>query len=454
MTQDPILEMMNGARQREVFYWYGRYTAIAKAEPHRVAVLKVSGKIIDNSVDRLAEDLFWLQQHDFNPALTFGWSESLTERLGRSGIETKKIKGDRVTTEREMPYVLKEAQEKGAQLIGALQSRGVKSIYLGPDHGVVIGRGKTEPGYGVHNGDVEAINTSPIIDAISGYKIIPVVCILGISRDGSKLYNINNVNVGTALVQALDPEFFGLVTGTAGVLGRDRRILPELVLKRDYAGLVGDGTLFGDMLKNVDEAKKMLEDSKDGYKRSVRVVGVDTLLPEMFYDRGGGTEIRLGYDINIVRISDMDKALITEIVRDSLGEELREDYFHQAAGKGSVVFWERGNKGFLISQGYYVDIAAVRKESQGNHLGNDLFVAFADYQGASPKAYWRSRTDREGPANDFYQRFIKRFPDSGFQEFVAYDGTRYCGYWFGLKPREIADGLELMRNKPRNYKPK
>ena len=422
----------------EAFYYREHY---ANTEPGHFAVIKISGECIDKSLEQIAEDLSDLYQLELVPVVTHGFGDSLTRILNALGIDSKFVNGNRYTDKRVMAQVRLIAQKTAIRLHDAIVSKGGRAEILGPTQGIITARDKQTEGYGGHNGDVVGVNTNPIMRAIAlGY--IPIVSPVGVSADGAKLYNINAAVVGAELAKAIDPVKYIMITGSGGVLGEGRIIIPEIVLRTNYERLVKDDMISGGMLKNVEEAKQCLYTRENGDDRSVQVVGADNLLKELFTRKGAGTYIRKGYVIHKTPLENFSPHVLMGMAYSRFGEELREYFFEETP---KVVYHEQKPKGLGVvipkpgGFGPYLDLLVVDNGYGKNGLGTDIVNEIG------PVLSWRSRKSRE--ITDWYFKI-----SNGHQEFTGTDGHRYNYFWRGLTFDQVGEGLKFARQRPKNFK--
>lgn len=438
-----------GPSEESLYYW-GLYR---NTPSEKFAVLKISGSCIAKSLEGIAEDLSILNNLGLIPTVTYGWGNTLTERLKELGIESRFIDGDRYTDEEIMKHVTEIANKTGSKLHKAIISKGGKAKFIDHTCRVIIAKDKEDPRYGKHNGDIVAINTEPILQAIS-QGVTPIVSPIGISEDGSKLYNLNSAVVGANFVKVIDPIKYIMGTSSKGVLDNEDNLINEIILRKDYEQLVANGILSGGMLKNVNEATQSIDVRENSDDKSVQIVNPDNLLFELFTYKGAGTYIRKGYIIIKKSIPDIDRDIVELIIQNSLGEQLKNKYFRDAAKKNAIVYLERNYKGVGIiipspvdGVGPYMDIFAVSNDHVRKGVGTDIITATLETQNTDkPKLSWRSKAER--PANKLLYFNIAH----GHQKFIGIDGHLYNGFWIGHSIEEAVKPLDYMKQKPLNFK--
>src|ERR1700723_650314 len=103
-TQDIIVKLLTNIASRKEVEQYLRHYASSDAQ--KVAVVKVSGSILEGSLDTLASSLSFLQHVGLHPIVVHGAGPQLTRAVLEAGHKTERIDGLRVTT----PEVLEIAR--------------------------------------------------------------------------------------------------------------------------------------------------------------------------------------------------------------------------------------------------------------------------------------------------------------------------------------------------------
>ena len=424
-----------------------------KIEPHRFAVIKISGACLgdDSSLDAIAQDLSDLYGFGLIPTITYGWGKTLTSRLEAQGIESRFVDGNRYTDGRVMPHVEAIAVEMAEKLSKAIDSRigsrissrRGKTAVIDYNSGVFIGEDKKDSGYGENNGDIVAVNTDKIIEAINaGY--IPIISPIAVAEDRRKRFNINAADSGACLAAKIDPIKFLMLTGSRGVLNNNNKTIEEIVLSRDYDRLKKDDILSGGMLKNVDEAYLCLNARPNGDDRSVQIVNPGNIIHELFTRKGAGTYIRKGYEIERMPLVQSDTQAVKQIMEKSFGDELVDDYFNR--GRDEQIYIEKNRKGAAtvayVNGAACLRVFAVLPEYQGNGLGKDLFAAVSS---DNPKLFWRSQPHRK--ATSFYIDV-----SDAHRKYTGEDGKLYYFYQKGLGWEEEKYAADFMKRMPSNFK--
>ncbi len=250
-----------------------------------------------------ADDVVLLKAVGINPVVVHGGGPQIGSMLKRLGVESRFVDGLRVTdaeTARIAEMVLAGSINK--EIVGWIGQAGGKAVGLsGKDARLVIAekvrRDVPDPLQGIERhvdlgfvGEPCAVDRT-ILDTLMSAGFIPVVAPIAIGDDGHT-YNINADTMAGAIAAALGAARFFLLTDVAGVLDKDRRLLPELT-PAEIAALREDGTIAGGMIPKVETCVKAVEAGVDA---AVILDGRNrhAMLLEIFTTRGAGTLVRAG----------------------------------------------------------------------------------------------------------------------------------------------------------------
>ena len=116
--------------------------------------------------------------------------------------------------------------------------------------------------------------------------LIPVIAPVAISREGETL-NVNADTFASALAARMKAKRLLLLTDVAGVLDKDRKLIPQLSIE-EARTLIRDGTIRDGMIPKVESCIEVVEAGVEG------VVILDGRVPhcvllELFTKHGVGT---------------------------------------------------------------------------------------------------------------------------------------------------------------------
>lgn len=267
----------------------------------KVVVVKYGGHAMGDAelARAFARDITLLETSGVRPIVVHGGGPQIGEMLKRLEIKSEFVQGLRVTdkpTVEVAEMVLSGLINKS--LVTAINQQGGKAVGLsGKDANLMFARRITEMQDPESNlmkavdigyvGDPIEVNPH-IVDLISKSEHIPVIAPVAISRDGETL-NINGDTFASALAARMKAKRLLLLTDVAGVLDKNKKLIPQLTIERARA-LMKDGTISGGMIPKVEGCIEVVEAGVEG------VVIIDGRVPhcvllELFTEHGVGTLI-------------------------------------------------------------------------------------------------------------------------------------------------------------------
>ncbi len=388
-----------------------------KGDPARFAVIKVGGKILQQSKDVLAFDLAYLSHLDLFPIVIHGGGPQIDVEMAARGIPTQKIGGIRVTPKEAVEVIRDVLVAANGEIVEAVRKAGGDAA--GINRGVFQAEQVADPALG-YVGEVTGVDVKAILRAVR-LDQIPIVNPIGYGPDG-QAYNINADTAARALVLALRPKKFILLTEEGGVRDAEGDILSNINLSQDWDRLVKSGVITGGMHVKVREIKELLEQAKG--RMSVTIASTENLLKELFTSKGAGTFVKLGSRIREVhswRGVNLDR--MRRLIERSFGRPLKRGYFRRPV---KYVFYEENYKGCAVVRDFgevdYLDKFAVRPEAQGEGIGADLWEVMIRRCG---KLFWRSN-----PRNAINAWYMDRC--HGMRKF-----DKWWIFWVDLSENEI-----------------
>ena len=246
-----------------------------------------------------ARDIVLMKLVGMNPVVVHGGGPQIGELLGRLGIESRFVDGQRVTDAATMDVVeMVLGGLVNKEIVARINSHGGQAVGItGKDAATVRARKLTlRQGDDAlpdeiidlgHVGEVESVDTA-LVDLLSGRDFIPVVAPVGVGADGAT-YNINADTVAGKLAVALKAEKLMLLTNTAGVLDGGGKLIARMDADTAQA-MIADGTIHGGMLPKV----RCALDAVAGGVGAAHIVDgrvEHAVLLEVFTDAGVGTLI-------------------------------------------------------------------------------------------------------------------------------------------------------------------
>ncbi len=269
---------------------------------NKTVVVKYGGHAMTDEALRhsFARDMVLLKCVGVHPVIVHGGGPQIDATMKRMGIQAQFVAGLRVTDAETMDIVEMVLGGKlNKEIVALINVHGGQAVGLsGKDANLIVATKKQlyrplTPGGPPELvdigqvGEVKTINTA-IIDVLGNQGFIPVISPTGVGEQGES-YNINADTVAGDIAAALKAEKLLFLTDVAGILDRDKKLLPTLN-PEEIRTLKLDGVIDGGMLPKVDACLHALI---QGVAKTHIIDGrvPHAVLLELFTDRGVGTEI-------------------------------------------------------------------------------------------------------------------------------------------------------------------
>jgi acetylglutamate kinase len=267
-------------------------------------VIKYGGNaMIDEGLKQgFAQDVVLMRYIGINPVIVHGGGPQIGKTMERMGKKAAFISGQRVTDEETMDIVEMVLGGKvNKEIVSLINRAGGKAVGLtGKDGGLIQARKLKVTRKSEETGETEIIDIGLVgevtevrpgaLTALDNGGFIPVIAPVGVGENGAT-YNINADLVAGAVAGALKAEKLILLTDQAGILDKDKKLVPTLNKKKVEA-LISNGTIAGGMLP---KTKSCFEALDAGCSKVHIIDGrvPHALLLEIFTKEGIGTEITL-----------------------------------------------------------------------------------------------------------------------------------------------------------------
>jgi len=267
-------------------------------------VIKYGGNaMIDEELKHsFAQDVVLLRFIGINPVIVHGGGPQIGKTMERMGKKPAFVSGQRVTDEETMDIVEMVLGGKvNKEIVSLINRAGGKAVGLtGKDGGLIQARKLTMSKRSDETGETEIIDIGLVgevtevrpgaLAALEQGGFIPVIAPVG-AGDKGETYNINADLVAGAIAGALKAEKLILLTDQAGILDKDKNLVPTLN-KKKVETLIKSGTIAGGMLP---KTKSCFEALDAGCSKVHIIDGrvPHALLLEIFTKEGIGTEITL-----------------------------------------------------------------------------------------------------------------------------------------------------------------
>ena len=252
-------------------------------------VIKYGGNVfIDRQIfDNFITDLTILNKLGLSIVVVHAGGPRIKRELEKSKIESKFIRGLRVTDEKIINIVESVLIEFNEDIVSSLKEKGFEGISLNTKENNVINVEPESEELGFV-GIPKKINIDIIKNKINK-KLIPIISPLGIGKN-NQAYNINGDNAAGAIAKALKSRRLLLMTNVEGVLDKDNKLIEEISSSK-ILEMIKDNTITEGMIPKINTCLDAINNEVtavaiiDGRKKH-------SVLFEIFSDKGSGTLIR------------------------------------------------------------------------------------------------------------------------------------------------------------------
>ena len=252
-------------------------------------VIKYGGNVfIDRNIfNNFIADISVLNKLGLSIAVIHGGGPRIKRELEKSNIQSKFIRGLRVTDEKIINIVEDVLIDFNKDIVDSLKKKDIQAIPINTknNNAIEIIPEANELGF---VGKPNKINNK-IIKNILEKKMIPIISPLGLGKD-KKTYNINGDTAAGAIAKSLKARRLILMTNIEGVLDQDTKLIEEITSSK-ILQMINDGTITEGMIPKINTCLDAVNNGVTG------VVIVDgrrphSILFEIFSDKGAGTLIR------------------------------------------------------------------------------------------------------------------------------------------------------------------
>jgi len=266
----------------------------------KTVVVKYGGHaMVDDALkDSFAQDVVLLKFVGMNPVIVHGGGPQIGHMLAQLGIESRFVRGMRVTDRPTMDVVEMVLVGKiNKEIVSLVNRHGGRAVGLsGKDADLIRARKirMSHPGGGSPGdldmgmvGEVAGIDPT-IIESLDRGDFIPVIAPVGAGEQG-ETYNINADLVAAKVAEALRAEKLILLTDVEGIRGADGTVVPTLdadtARQLIASGVIGEGM--------IPKVECCLDALSGGVQKTHIVDGRlrHAVLLEIFTGEGVGTEV-------------------------------------------------------------------------------------------------------------------------------------------------------------------
>ena len=271
----------NGPPIKEVSKYIEKYK-------NDLIVIKYGGNVfIDRNIfNNFISDISILNKLGLSIVIVHGGGPRIKRELDKSNIQTKFIRGLRITDEKIINIVENVLIDFNNDIVKSLKEVGSEaiSIHTKKNNIIEVIPESEELGFvGIPN----KINDEILLNVIKEKKI-PIVSPLGLQKN--QTYNINGDNAAGAIAKSLKSRRLLLMTNVEGVLDKDKKLIEE-ISSSEILEMVKNETITGGMIPKINTCL-------DAVNNGVTAVGIidarpkHSILFELFSDKGSGTLIR------------------------------------------------------------------------------------------------------------------------------------------------------------------
>ena len=272
----------NGPRIEEVYKYLEKYK-------NDLIVIKYGGNVfIDRNIfNNFIADISLLNKLGLSIVVIHGGGPRIKRELDKSGIQTKFIRGLRVTDEKIINIVEAVLIDFNDDIVSSLKKMGSQAISINTkkDNIIEVIPEAEELGY---VGVPDKINVEVIRDIVKK-NIIPIISPLGLGKN-NQAYNINGDTAAGAIAKSLKSRRLLLMTNVKGVLNKEKKLVEE-ISSSEILEMIKNETITEGMIPKINTCLDAVNNGVIG------VAIVDgrkphSILFELFSDKGAGTLIR------------------------------------------------------------------------------------------------------------------------------------------------------------------
>ena len=252
-------------------------------------VIKYGGNVfIDRKVfNNFITDITILNKLGISIVVIHGGGPRIKRELDKSNIQSKFIRGLRVTDKKMIKIVESVLIEFNNDIVNSLKENGSEAISIHTKKNNIIEVTPESPELGFV-GIPRKIDVNIIRDIIEQKKI-PIISPLGLGLN-NQTYNINGDTAAGAVAKSLKSRRLLLMTNVEGVLNKDKKLIEE-ISSTEVLEMIKNETITEGMIPKINTCL-------DSINNGVTAVGIidgrkqHSILFEIFSDKGSGTLIR------------------------------------------------------------------------------------------------------------------------------------------------------------------
>ena len=252
-------------------------------------VIKYGGNVfIDRNIfNNFIGDISLLNKLGLSILVVHGGGPRIKRELDKSNIQSKFIRGLRVTDEKIINIVENVLIDFNHDIRNSLSEKGSKAISINTKENNIIEVIPEAEELGFV-GKPNKINID-LIENIINENFIPIISPLGLGEN-NQTYNINGDTAAGAIAKSLKCRRLLLMTNVEGVLDKNKKLIEE-IYSSEILEMIKNETITRGMIPKINTCL-------DAINNGVTAVGIidarpkHSILFELFSDKGSGTLIR------------------------------------------------------------------------------------------------------------------------------------------------------------------
>ena len=255
----------------------------------QLIVIKYGGNVfIDRNIfNNFISDISILNKLGLSIIIVHGGGPRIKRELDKSNIQSKFIRGLRVTDEKIINIVENVLIDFNEDIVNSLVEKGANAVSLNTkkNNAIEVIPEAEELGFvGIPN----KINVDIIKDIIK-INAVPIISPLGLGKN-NQTYNINGDIAAGAIAKSLKCRRLLLMTNVEGVLNKEKKLIEE-ISSSEILEMINNETITEGMIPKINTCL-------DAVMNGVTGVGIidgrkkHSILFELFSDKGAGTLIR------------------------------------------------------------------------------------------------------------------------------------------------------------------
>ena len=256
---------------------------------NELIVIKYGGNVfIDRNIfNNFISDISILNKLGLSIIIVHGGGPRIKRELEKSNIQSKFIRGLRVTDEKIINIVEDVLIDFNEDIVNSLIEKGSKAVSLNTKKNNVIEVIPEAEELGFV-GKPNKINTNIIKDIIK-VNSVPIISPLGLGKN-NQTFNINGDTAAGAIAKSLKCRRLLLMTNVEGVLDKEKKLIEEIT-SSEILEMINNEIITEGMIPKINTCL-------DAIMNGVTGVGIidgrkkHSILFELFSDKGAGTLIR------------------------------------------------------------------------------------------------------------------------------------------------------------------